>query len=70
MAAFRDLVVAEREQPHRLRDLVITGDDLLALGYRPGPVIGETLERLLHEVVGDPSLNRRDWLLHEAERLR
>ena len=70
LAAFRDLVVAEREQPHRLHDLVITGDDLLALGYRPGPVIGETLERLLHEVVGDPSLNRRDWLLHEAERLR
>ena len=67
---FRDLVLAERNQPHRLRDLAITGDDLLELGYPAGPVIGATLERLLHDVVGDPSLNRREWLLREAERLR
>jgi tRNA nucleotidyltransferase (CCA-adding enzyme) len=67
---FRDLVLSERNQPHQVGDLAITGNDLIELGYRPGPVIGETLERLLHDVVGDPSLNRRDWLLHEAERLR
>ncbi|HSC90445.1 MAG TPA: HD domain-containing protein [Gaiellaceae bacterium] len=68
--AFRRLVLAAREQPHRLSDLAVGGDDLIALGYRPGPALGRTLERLLHEVVGDPSLNRREWLLAEARRLR
>jgi tRNA nucleotidyltransferase/poly(A) polymerase len=70
LAVFRDAVVSQLDQPHRLADLAISGDDLIAVGYRPGPAIGATLERLLHEVVGDPSLNRREWLLHEAERLR
>ena len=67
--AFRRLVLAERGQPHRLADLAIGGDDLISLGYRPGPAIGHTLDRLLHEVVGDPTLNRREWLLAEARRL-
>jgi tRNA nucleotidyltransferase (CCA-adding enzyme) len=69
LRAFRDAVAEQREQPHRLGDLAIDGNDLIEVGYEPGPAIGETLERLLHEVVGDPSLNRRDWLLHEAARL-
>jgi tRNA nucleotidyltransferase/poly(A) polymerase len=69
LRAFRNAVAEQREQPHRLGDLAIDGNDLIEVGYEPGPAIGETLERLLHEVVGDPSLNRRDWLLHEAARL-
>ena len=69
LRAFRRLVEDERSQPHRLADLAITGNDLIELGYRPGPALGRTLERLLHDVVGDPSVNRRDWLLDEARRL-
>jgi tRNA nucleotidyltransferase (CCA-adding enzyme) len=67
---FRRLVEEQRDRPHRLADLAVDGDDLIAIGYRPGPRLGETLEQLLHEVVGDPSLNRRDYLLAEARRLR
>ena len=36
---------ASARSPHRLRDLAIDGDDLIALGYRPGPALGATLER-------------------------
>jgi len=32
-------------------------------GVRPGPEVGETLERLLAEVLEDPTRNIRDYLL-------
>jgi putative nucleotidyltransferase with HDIG domain len=70
LGRFRALVEAEATQPHRLADLAIDGTDLLALGYRAGPVVGRTLEQLLEEVVADPSRNRREHLLDRARSLR
>ncbi len=53
--------------PLSLRELAVGGDDLVAeLGLRPGPQIGELLERLLGATLVDPSLNRRDVLLKQA----
>jgi tRNA nucleotidyltransferase (CCA-adding enzyme) len=69
LARFREVLGRERSSPHRLRDLAVNGADLIELGYRPGPDLGRALDRLLHEVVGDPSLNRRDWLLTRAREL-
>jgi tRNA nucleotidyltransferase (CCA-adding enzyme) len=69
IAEFRKVVEAETGSPHRLRDLAVNGTDLLDLGYRPGPAIGRTLDRLLEEVVDDPSRNRRETLLRRAEEL-
>ena len=66
---FRAVVLAEQGSPHRLSDLVIGGDDLIELGYEPGPALGRTLETLLHEVVEDPDLNTREQLLHRAQEL-
>ncbi|MGH2933187.1 MAG: CCA tRNA nucleotidyltransferase [Gaiellaceae bacterium] len=59
----------ERElaSPHRLRDLAVTGDDLIELGIEPGPELGRALQQLLETVVDDPTLNTREQLL---ERLR
>jgi tRNA nucleotidyltransferase/poly(A) polymerase len=70
LAAFRATLERERHNPHRVRDLAIRGDDLIAIGYRPGPELGQALQTLLHEVVGNPALNTREWLLEEAGRLR
>jgi tRNA nucleotidyltransferase (CCA-adding enzyme) len=56
-------LVAAKEQPHRLADLSVDGDDLIALGFPPGPVLGEVLQRLLVVVVDDPRLNEREQLL-------
>jgi tRNA nucleotidyltransferase domain 2 putative len=64
---FRTLVESERGSPHRLADLAVDGTDLIELGYRPGPALGQTLADLLDEVVEDPSLNRRETLLARAE---
>jgi len=46
-----------------VKDLAVTGDDLLAAGVRPGPDVGAALERLLAEVLEDPTRNTRAYLL-------
>jgi tRNA nucleotidyltransferase (CCA-adding enzyme) len=70
LAEFRRVVDEQRSSPHRLRDLAVDGDDLLALGYEPGPKVGFTLGALLEAVIDDPALNDRDELLARAEVLR
>lgn len=49
-----------------LKDLKITGSDLIAMGFKPGPRLGETLNTLLQEVVEEPALNTREALLKRA----
>jgi len=51
------------KDPLTLKDLAVTGDDLIAAGVRPGPEVGETLARLLGEVLEDPTRNTRELLL-------
>jgi tRNA nucleotidyltransferase (CCA-adding enzyme) len=69
LRSFRALVESERQSPHRLSDLAVDGTDLIALGYRPGPELGQALQELLAVVVEQPGLNRRDTLLVRAEEL-
>ncbi len=66
VARFRKVIQRERHNPHRLRDLAIDGNDLVELGYPPGPKLGQALRELLNEVVRDPSLNTREQLLARA----
>jgi tRNA nucleotidyltransferase (CCA-adding enzyme) len=49
--------------PLALKDLAVKGDDLIAAGVRPGPDVGETLQRLLADVLEDPARNTREYLL-------
>src|SRR5437870_2293518 len=55
--------VRAAKDPVTLKDLAVTGDDLLAAGVRPGPDVGDTLQRLLAEVLEDPSRNTKPYLL-------
>ena len=59
--AFRD--------PIALGDLAVTGDDLRAVGLRPGPQLGRILHQLLAQVLVDPTLNTHDDLLRVARQL-
>lgn len=70
LARFRVVVEQEVSSPHRLRDLAVGGDDLIALGYPAGPELGRVLTTLLDEVVHDPALNTRETLLERARELR
>lgn len=66
----RKVVEREKTSAHRLRDLAIGGDDLIGIGYTPGPAIGKTLRSLLDEVVKSPEVNTREQLLARAAALR
>lgn len=46
-----------------VKDLAISGNDLIAKGMPPGRQIGETLSALLERVLDDPSLNTKEILL-------
>jgi len=63
----RALLAQESVHPHRLADLAVDGSDLLALGYREGPELGDVLSGLLDAVVEEPSRNRKEWLLERAK---
>jgi putative nucleotidyltransferase with HDIG domain len=52
-----------------LKDLAVSGQDLLDIGVARGPHIGIILKELLETVLDDPELNTREKLLDIAERL-
>ena len=52
-----------------LGELAITGRDLLASGHPPGRKLGETLNKLLDNVIENPEHNKRETLLDIVRRL-
>jgi tRNA nucleotidyltransferase (CCA-adding enzyme) len=46
-----------------LKDLAVTGRDLIAAGMKPGPHMGVVLNGLLQLVLEDPSCNNKEYLL-------
>lgn len=66
---FAELLEQERGSPHRLADLAVDGADLIALGFREGPALGDALRTLLGEVVDDPEKNTREQLTGRAREL-
>ena len=52
-----------------LKDLSIRGNDLIELGFAPGPEIGKCLEQLLSEVLDEQLSNEADALLSRAKAL-
>ena len=67
LGRFREVVEQELASPHRLQDLAVDGNDLIELGFRPGPQLGRILHDLLDAVVDEPALNTRDQLLARAK---
>jgi tRNA nucleotidyltransferase (CCA-adding enzyme) len=65
----RATIDRERASPHRIRDLAVDGNDLIRIGYRPGPGIGRALAALLEDVVRTPELNTKEELLRRARKL-
>ncbi|MDR3145691.1 MAG: HD domain-containing protein [Treponema sp.] len=52
-----------------LRDLAVTGRDLMTIGVKQGPPMGIILKELLETVIDDPVQNSREKLLEIAENL-
>lgn len=55
--------IVERQDCVTIKDLAVCGADLIKAGYEQGPLIGETLNRLLDMVIDNPKLNTREKLM-------
>lgn len=55
--------ILEKRDCLSLKDLAVSGNDLIAMGMKPGKEIGETLHSLLQIVLDDPEYNQKDYLL-------
>jgi tRNA nucleotidyltransferase (CCA-adding enzyme) len=58
--------IDREENALKIRDLKITGYDLMAIGLEPGPIFRRIMEELLEEVLDTPALNEREYLLKKA----
>ena len=61
-------ILSEKE-PLFIKDLAVSGNDVIALGCSKGPKVGDILEELLEMVLDGPGLNREDILKSRAEEL-
>ena len=52
-----------------LKELAVSGKDLISLGMMPGKKMGEVLMELLREVLEDPEKNETEYLLERAKAL-
>ncbi|MGC6177567.1 CCA tRNA nucleotidyltransferase [Lacrimispora sp. 38-1] len=52
-----------------LKDMAVTGRDLMEAGIKPGPKMGEILESLFDEVIKNPENNNREYLLNYSKDL-
>lgn len=52
-----------------IKDLAISGKDLIENGIKPGPHMGEILNNLLEIVLDDPSMNAKETLISKAMEL-
>lgn len=55
--------ICSKKQCLSLKDLAVTGKDLVAAGMQPGPAVGAALHELLEIVLEDPDKNQKDVLL-------
>ena len=53
-----------------LKDLAITGNDLIHDGISPGRLLGDVLNQLLDDVLADPAHNERTYLIERSRELR
>ncbi len=53
-----------------LKELRLTGRDLIEDGMKPGPAVGGILQELLMEVLEHPARNEREYLLGRSRMLR
>lgn len=60
-------VVLQHGEPVKIRDLAISGEELITAGFEQGPRLGRILQQLLARVIEDPALNTPETLLRLAK---
>lgn len=52
-----------------LKELAVSGTDLINMGIKPGKRMGEILNRLLDEVLEEPKRNQKEYLLEQVKKV-
>ena len=50
-----------------LKELAVTGGDLISAGMKPGKELGDVLERMLQDVLENPEWNKKEILLNRFQ---
>ena len=67
---FKERVKQVLQKPFSIADLKINGKDVMeTLKIKPGPKVGEILQKLFEEVLEDTSKNNRAYLLEEINKV-
>lgn len=64
------LKVKESGDCVNIKDLAVTGSDVIKAGVSAGPQVGAILKALLEEVLDDPSKNNKEYLLSRIDSLK
>ncbi len=68
---FKARLIEVQKQPFAVKDLKINGRDVMeVLGIKPGPKVGEILEKIFEEVVEHNLENERETLLKKLEEFK
>ncbi len=59
----------EQGEAVSIKELAVSGKDLIQHGVMPGPGLGDTLRKLLEIVIDDPEKNSKEILLQEVQKL-
>lgn len=62
--------ILEKEQCLSLKELTVTGADLIAEGMKPGPQLGMVLQELFEMVLEDPRKNTKEYLMAQIRNQR
>ena len=61
--------IKEEQNCLSLKDLAVSGKDLIEAGMKPGKEIGEVLKLLLEEVLEEPEKNQKEYLLGQVKKV-
>lgn len=64
------MAIIENQEPYRLKDLDINGNDLKKIGMTSGPEVGKVLSHLLELVLENPEMNQKERLLELARKMK
>jgi tRNA nucleotidyltransferase (CCA-adding enzyme) len=69
---FESMVASEKERLSKIgkKLLTISGEDLIAIGVKPGPGMGKILKTLENMVLDNPDINNKEKLLEIASSLK
>lgn len=53
----------------QIKDLKVTGKDLINIGIAPGPLLGDILKKLIDDVLDEPEHNEYEYLIKKASEI-